>query len=117
VGSGNTSGSCRLPAIGIALLNRGPKALALGADRPTSHTHFAALIEQALSQSSESPATAVAMSFAAHNQRDNEAGAEIKLLLPFAQLLPDERFKKHSIAYSLYQVREFKHFLWEYLRA
>lgn len=104
-----------LPAIGIAMLNRWPKVLAFGADRPSRHPHFTDMIEQAQSKSTEYSPTSVAVSFAAHNQRDSEAAEEIGQKLPFATLLADERFKRHGIAYSLYQTGELKSFLSEHL--
>jgi acyl-CoA synthetase (AMP-forming)/AMP-acid ligase II/acyl carrier protein len=104
-----------LAAIGIAMLNRWSKALVFGADRPSRHPHFTHMIEQVQSESIEPSSTPVTVSFAAHNQRDREAAGEIELTLPFATLLPDERFSGHAIAYSIYKAGELKNFLSEHL--
>jgi len=104
-----------LPAICAATINRWPKVLVCGADRPSSHPHFSETIERLRSTLAEPSASSVAVAYSAQNQRDSEAAREIARMIPSTTLLPDHRFKRHTIIHELYRAGELQVFLRKHL--
>ncbi|RST87533.1 hypothetical protein EJC49_04730 [Aquibium carbonis] len=115
VALGTSAGA--IPAICAAIVNRWPRVLAAGADRPSHHPHLTEVLRLCAGLQAREGATTIVLAYSARKQRDAMGAAEIKTLIDSAILKGDERFKDHALLYLLQRKGELGTFLKENLLA
>lgn len=115
VALGTSAGA--IPAICTAIINRWPRVLAAGADRPSQHPHLTELLRLCAEAQAREGETKIVLAYSARKQRDAMGAAEIKAMISTAILEGDDRFKDHALLYLLQRKGELGRFLKENLLA
>jgi acyl carrier protein len=102
-----------IPAVCTALLNRWPRVLAAGADQPSRHSHLLELLRVCASLPNTD--TDVRLAYSSQLQRDSIGAKQIRDFIPMALLVPDKRFKEHSLLDKLQARGELWNFFEQHL--